>query len=339
MPVIRFLHPVDHFSMPSLHHYIRLLATASLLLITAGGLVTSTGSGLSVPDWPNTYGYFMFSFPLSKMVGGIFYEHGHRLIASIVGLLTIGLAVWISKIDRRRWVKRLGWTALGAVIVQGTLGGLTVIYFLPPGISISHAGLAQLFFALIVSLAIFTSQGWHSRYDQRPPLNDRVLSRLALFMPILIYAQILVGATMRHTDAGLAIPDFPLVFGGVWPPVWTAGISIHFAHRIGALLVATVVCATAGHILYHHASRRELCRPALLLTSLVLIQIALGGLTIWSEKHVAVNTAHVSVGALVWVTAVSRALRVHREWFTTDEQTQHRDAQLEEVVTHSEAQA
>ena len=339
MPVIHFLHLVDHFSMPWLHHYIRLLATASLLLITAGGLVTSTGSGLSVPDWPNTYGYFMFSFPLSKMVGGIFYEHGHRLIASIVGLLTIGLAVWISKIDRRRWVKRLGWTALGAVIVQGTLGGLTVIYFLPPGISISHAGLAQLFFALIVSLAIFTSQGWHSRYDQRPPLNDRVLSRLALFTPILIYAQILVGATMRHTDAGLAIPDFPLVFGGLWPPVWTAGITIHFAHRIGALLVATVVGATAGHILYHHASRRELCRPAVLLTSLVLIQIALGGWTIWSEKHVAINTAHVAVGALVWVTAVSLSLRVHREWFATDEQTQHRDDQLGGVVTHSEAQA
>ena len=339
MPVIRFKLLAGRFSMPWLHHYTRLLAAASLLLITAGGLVTSTGSGLSVPDWPNTYGYFMFSFPLSKMVGGIFYEHGHRLIASVVGLLTIGLAVWISRIDRRRWVKRLGWTALGAVIMQGMLGGLTVIYFLPPAISISHAGLAQLFFALIVSLAIFTSKGWHSRYDHRPPLNDWILSRLALFTPLLSYVQILVGATMRHTDAGLAIPDFPLVFGGLWPPVWTAAISIHFAHRIGALLVAAVVCATVGHVLYHHASRRELCRPALLLSSLVLLQIALGGWTIWSEKHVAVNTAHVAVGALVWVTALSLTLRVHREWFVTEEQAHRHDARLDAVATHSEAQA
>ena len=338
MPVIHYFDLVGYFSMPWLHQYTRLLAAASLLLITAGGLVTSTGSGLSVPDWPNTYGYFMFSFPLSKMVGGIFYEHGHRLIASIVGLLTIGLAVWISRIDSRRWVKRLGWTALGAVILQGTLGGITVVYFLPPAISISHAGLAQLFFALIVSLAIFTSKGWHSRYDQRPPLNDWILSRLALLTPILIYIQILVGATMRHTDAGLAIPDFPLVFGGLWPPVWTAGISIHFAHRFGALLVATVVCAIAFHIFYHHASRRELCRPALLLSSLVLLQIVLGGWTIWSEKHVVVNTAHVTVGALVWVTAVSLTLRVHRESFAANEH-KHRDSQLETVVTHSEAQA
>lgn len=339
MPVIRFELLTGRFSMPWLHHYTRLLAAASLLLITAGGLVTSTGSGLSVPDWPNTYGYFMFFFPLSKMVGGIFYEHGHRLIASIVGLLTIGLAVWVSRIDRRRWVRRLGWTALGAVIMQGMLGGLTVIYFLPPAISISHAGLAQLFFVLIVSLAIFTSKGWHSRYDQRPPLNDLILSRLALFTPILIYVQILVGATMRHTDAGLAIPDFPLIFGGLWPSVWTAGISIHFAHRIGALLVAAVVCATAGHVLYRHASRRELCRPALLLSSLVFLQIALGGWTVLSEKHVAVNTAHVAVGALVWATAVSLALRVHREWLVTDEQPQHRDTRLEAVAAHSETQA
>ena len=339
VPVIRFELLTGRFSMPWLHHYTRLLAAASLLLITAGGLVTSTGSGLSVPDWPNSYGYFMFSFPLSKMVGGIFYEHAHRLIASIVGLLTIGLAVWISRIDSRRWVRRLGWTALASVIMQGTLGGLTVIYFLPPSISISHAGLAQLFFALIVSLAIFTSKGWHSRYNQRPPLNDWILGRLALITPTLIYVQILVGATMRHTDAGLAIPDFPLVFGGLFPSVWTPGVSIHFAHRIGALLVAIVVCATAGHVLYHHAARRELCRPALLLSGLILLQIALGGWTILSEKHVTVNTAHVAVGALAWVTAVSLALRVHREWFVNNEQPQRRDTRVGAVPASSEAKA
>ena len=108
-----------------LHRYNQVLSVASLILIAAGGLVTSTGSGLAVPDWPNTYGYFMLSFPLSNMKGGILYEHGHRLIASIVGLLTVGLAIGLSRLDGRRWVRRLGWFALAAVIAQGILGGIT----------------------------------------------------------------------------------------------------------------------------------------------------------------------------------------------------------------------
>jgi len=128
-----------------LHRYNMLLAATSLLLIAAGGLVTSTGSGLAVPDWPSTYGHFMYSFPLSMMVGGILYEHGHRLIASTVGLMTIVLALWLTWVEPRRWVRRLGWIALLVVITQGVLGGLTVLYFLPAPISISHAGLAQIF--------------------------------------------------------------------------------------------------------------------------------------------------------------------------------------------------
>src|SRR5215467_14310860 len=120
-------------------------------------MVTSTNSGLSVPDWPTSYGYSMYSFPLSRMVGGIFYEHGHRLIASTVGFLTIGLALLLWKIEPRRWVRRLGFIALGVVILQGVLGGLTVIFLLPDAISISHAGLAQLFFCIVISLTLFTS--------------------------------------------------------------------------------------------------------------------------------------------------------------------------------------
>src|SRR5262245_41990126 len=115
-------------------------------------MVTSTNSGLSVPDWPTTFGHQMFSYPLSGMVGGIFYEHGHRLIASTVGLLTIGLVLFLWRVEPRRWVRRLGWLALLTVVAQGVLGGLTVIYLLPDPISISHAGLAQLFFCLTVSL-------------------------------------------------------------------------------------------------------------------------------------------------------------------------------------------
>jgi len=141
-----------------LHRYTRLLALATLLLVAAGGMVTSTSSGLAVPDWPTTYGYTMFSFPLSKMVGGIFYEHGHRLIASAVGFLTIGLVVGLWRVEPRRWVRRLGVIALAAVVLQGVLGGLTVLNFLPPPISIGHAGLAQAFFGLTVSIALFTSR-------------------------------------------------------------------------------------------------------------------------------------------------------------------------------------
>lgn len=298
-----------------LHYYLRFVAAASLVLIVAGGLVTSTGSGLAVPDWPNTYGTFMFAFPLSKMVGGIFYEHGHRLIASTVGLLTIGLAVWLARVEPRRWVRRLGWTALAAVIVQGLLGGITVLYFLPAPISISHAGLAQLFFALVVSLALFTSPGWRAGHDAANPPDDGVPARLALVAPVLIYGQILLGATMRHTGAGLAIPDFPLAFGHLLPPAWDAGIAIHFAHRVGAAVVTAVVAATAGHLVFHHRRRRELTRPALLLAAVTAVQVGLGAWTVLSGRQVAVNTAHVAIGAVTFATSIVLALRVHRGRF------------------------
>ncbi len=303
-----------------LHRYSRLLAAASLVLITAGGLVTSTGSGLAVPDWPSTYGYFMFTFPFSKMVGGILYEHGHRLIASVVGLLTIGLAAWLAAVDPRRWMRRLGWVALGAVIVQGLLGGITVLLFLPPAVSISHAGLAQLFFALVTSLAICTSRGWLTGYGRdaasaRALAGDHLLRRLVLIAPTAVYIQILLGATMRHTGAGLAIPDFPLAFGRLVPPVWDPAIAIHFAHRGGALLVTLLVLAMAGHVWAHHAGRGELVRPALLLAVLVLVQVGLGGWTVLSERAVAVNTAHVATGALLFAAAVVLALRTWRDRF------------------------
>ncbi len=298
-----------------LHYYLRFVVASSLLLIVAGGLVTSTGSGLAVPDWPNTYGTFMFAFPFSKMVGGIFYEHGHRLIASLVGLLTIGLAVWIARSEPRGWVRGLGWTALAAVVVQGLLGGITVLYFLPAPISISHAGLAQLFFALVVGLALFTSSGWRGSRGGLDRRGDDGLARLALAAPVAIYGQILLGATMRHTGAGLAIPDFPLAFGRLVPPEWSTGIAIHFAHRVGALVVAALVAATAVRVLFHHRERHELTRPALLLAALVVVQVGLGAWTVLSGRQVAVNTAHVAVGAVTLATSLVLALRVHRGWF------------------------
>lgn len=296
-----------------LHRFAWFLAASTLLLIAAGGMVTSTNSGLAVPDWPNTYGQFMFTFPLKNMVGGIFYEHGHRLIASTVGFLTIILAVWLWKVDPRRWMRRLGLVALAAVIVQGILGGVTVLYFLPAPVSIAHAGLAEIFFCLTVAIAIFTSPRWIAPAAE--PVDDGTARRVVAATTVLVYVQILLGAAMRHTGAGLAIPDFPLVFGGLVPHVWNQGVAIHYAHRVGALVVTIAILAAAGHVFYHHRGRRELTRPASLLLLLVTSQITLGALVVLSGRQEAINTAHVVNGALVLVTSLALTLRAFRVRF------------------------
>ena len=299
-----------------LHRYAKLVSAATVLLIVAGGLVTSTGSGLSVPDWPTSYGWNMFTFPMKHMVGGIFYEHGHRLIASGVGFLTIILAAWLWKAEHRRWMRVLGFSALGAVCLQGLLGGITVLYFLPTAVSTAHAGLAQIFFCLTVAIALFTSRGWTQQ--RGTAVDDRMLRRIAASTTGLIYIQIIVGATMRHSDAGLAIPDFPLVFGGLFPPAWTPQIAVHYAHRVGALLVTGAIAATVGHVFYHHPRQSGLRRPAVTLAGLVLVQVTLGAFVVWSGKHVAINTAHVVVGALTLATSLVLTLRSHRVLFDDD---------------------
>ncbi len=301
-----------------LNYFSRVVAVSTLILIFAGGLVTSTGSGLSVPDWPNSYGWFMFSFPLDKMVGGIFYEHGHRLIASTVGLLMIALAAWLWRVEPRLWVRRLGLLALAAVITQGILGGITVLWFLPEPISIAHAGLAQLVFCLTISIAVVTSAGWINGY--RSPTgaaapDDRILRRVAGATTGLVFLQILVGATMRHTGAGLASPDFPLAFGHLVPPQWDAGIAVHFAHRAGAGIVAVMILATVGHVFAHHRARPELVRPAMLLLILLAAQVTLGAYVIWTAKQFIVNSAHVANGALVLGTSLVLTLRACRARF------------------------
>jgi len=323
-----------------------LVAASTALLIFAGGLVTSTGSGLSVPDWPNTYGWFMWAFPMSKMVGGIFYEHTHRLIASTVGFLIVVLAIWLGRAEPRRWVRRLGYLALGAVIVQGILGGITVLWYLPDAISIAHASLAQILFCLTVTIALVVSPGWKRGYTTAGQLpnstlrqaqgapslprgnsqlprrsvsiqvaDDRTLQRIAIVTTAVIYVQILIGATMRHTGAGLAIPDFPLSFGHLIPPYWDSKIAIHFAHRAGAATVTLFVLATAGHVFFHHRNRSELRRAAILLLVLLALQITLGALTVLSHKQFIINSLHVVNGALVLVTSLVLTLRAHRARF------------------------
>ncbi len=295
-----------------LHRFATFVAACTVVLVLAGSFVTSTGSGLSVPDWPTSYGWSMFTFPPSKWVGGIFYEHGHRLIASTVGFLTIILAAWLWRAESHRWMKWLGVTALGAVILQGLLGGLTVLFFLPAPVSTAHAGLAEIFFCLTIAIALFTSPSWR-RGDDR--VDDGVLRRVATTTTALVYIQILVGATMRHTGAGLAIPDFPLMFGGIVPDHWTPAIAVHFAHRLGALIVLLAILATSAHVWFHHRARGHLTRPATLLVILVLMQVTLGALTVLSRLHEVVNSLHVVCGASVLATSLVLTLRSWRVRF------------------------
>src|SRR5574341_1254316 len=181
-----------------LHRYAVLTAAATFCLIIAGALVTSHEAGLAVPDWPLSYGQVM-----PPMVGNIFWEHGHRMVATFVGMLTIGLAVWLALKEQRRWVRRLGWAALGAVILQGVLGGITVLFLLPRPVSIAHASVAQLFFCLTVSLALFTSAGWQQEHPRRRESSQPSLRRLAAATTVAVFAQLILGAAYRHNAAGI----------------------------------------------------------------------------------------------------------------------------------------
>jgi cytochrome c oxidase assembly protein subunit 15 len=285
-----------------LHRFAVATAAATVLLIFAGGLVTSTESGLSVPDWPLSYGRLM-----PPMVGGILYEHGHRMVATAVGILTVILATWLSRREPRRWVRLLGYGALVTVVAQGVLGGLTVLFLLPTAVSVAHACLAQTFFCLVVTIAVVTSPEWREgrRADASP------LARIGAATVAVIFLQLLVGAIMRHTKAGLAIPDFPLAFGRLVPSIRSFPVAIHFAHRLGALAVAGCVFACLALAL---ASRRPgLKKTALAMAALVLVQIALGAATVLSRKAVPVTTAHVATGALLLGTTLAFTLSSLRE--------------------------
>lgn len=317
-----------------LHRYCVLLALCVLGLIAAGGMVTSTGSGLSVPDWPTSYGYNMFTFPPSKWTGGIFYEHTHRLIASTVGLLTIGLAIWMHRCEARRWVRRLSYFALALVIVQGILGGLTVKFLLPTPISVFHGCLAQAFLCVITALSVFTSRRWLEDDASKVTTGRLVrvntspswpLPRLTVVCVAVVFLQLVIGAIMRHTQSGLAVPDFPLAYGRVLPSLDDASIAAYnetriwnyqlpavtksqivwnLSHRVGALLVTLLLTAASVIAWRRHRGVVPLARPAIAMPLLLLVQVALGAMTIWSGRHPLLATAHVAVGAATLATTL-----------------------------------
>ena len=281
-----------------LHRFACLLAFATFLLIVAGASVTSHRAGLAVPDWPTTYGSFMFSFPISKWVGNIRYEHVHRLIASVVGILTIVLTFWLVRKEPRRWVRRLGVAALGVVIAQGILGGLTVKLMLPPPISIAHASLAEAFFCITVVLALITSERWIQTSPGTETVNAGLVRRFALASTIVIYLQIILGATIRHSEAGV------------------------LAHIVGAVVVFGCVITSVVMVLFT-VKQREFLRHAILLLGLVTAQIALGLVTLivrvpknadgqLSAVQIVVPTLHLALGALILATSLAITLKAYR---------------------------
>jgi cytochrome c oxidase assembly protein subunit 15 len=249
------------------------------------------------------------------MVGNLFWEHGHRLVASAVGFLTIILTVWLLIAEPRRWMRRLGVAALAAVIAQGLLGGLTVKFFLPPAVSTAHAALAEIFFCMTVAVALFTSPRWQRPRAAAEAIHDRTVQRLALTTTLAVFCQILIGATMRHTGAGLAIPDFPLMFGGLVPDHWSSAIGIHFAHRAGAIVVAFIAVVTSVTVWRRHSDHVDLAHPSLLILILLVIQATLGGLTVLTRRQPWINSLHVVGGALVLTTSLVITLRSWRASF------------------------
>lgn len=288
---------------PWLHRLARLTAGATFLLIVIGGIVTSTDSGLAVPDWPTTFGYNMFLYPLSEMVGGILYEHSHRLMGSLVGLLTVGLFVFILAKDSRKWLKWIGLAALIAVIVQGVLGGLRVTQ-INRNFAIVHACLAQAFFALLCGMAWFTSRDWWQNKIRPPTRRGEVTSpalrRLSLITTCLIYVQLIFGAILRHTGSRL---DMHLLFAFL--------VALHI------FLLARRILAT------NDAAQRIAPSSALLLLGLLAVQLMLGtgaffaklttlGETFAVAVTVTITTAHVAVGALMLVSSFVLTLKIYR---------------------------
>jgi heme a synthase len=307
-----------------LHWYAVSVAASVLVLICSGGLVTSHGAGMAVPDWPNSFGYNMFLLPVSHWIGGVFFEHTHRLIGSGVGLLTIALCVITLLVENRTWVKWLGCIAVVAVIVQGVLGGLRVTEH-NTLLGLFHGCLAQGFFCLTATIALVTSRFWYRIEAAPDQLRTRALRFWTVVVTAMVFVQLVLGASMRHSHTGLSIPDFPRAYGRLFPPIDAASVArinearaithpgepitsglilLQYVHRVWAVVIIAGIAAVATAIL----RKRQIAAPvrlaAIFWIGLVLAQFALGAWTIWSNKAADIATSHVFVGALTLTNGV-----------------------------------
>jgi len=313
-----------------LNRFAWFICVAAVLLICSGGMVTSKNVGLAVPDWPTTFGYNMFLFPASKWVGGILFEHTHRLIASVVGFLTIILAIWLWRSESRRWVRNLGLIALAGVIVQGILGGLRVT-MLKDEIGIFHACVAQAFLALLVVIALVTTNFWRLLEHDAVNLQDKVphiatIRNIAAVVTLAIYVQLALGATMRHQHRDLSILDFPTANGAWIPDTSTTALTkinswrdarglsdvdafqiwLQMIHRFVALLIAIGVITFCSRV-WREARQvvPVLKKLSIWWIAFLFVQLTLGAWTIWSNKAADIATAHVAVGAIMLSFGVS----------------------------------
>lgn len=289
----------------------KLLVVATFALIFLGGLVTSLGAGLAVPDWPTTFGHNMFLYPVSGWVGGVFYEHTHRLLASVVGLITTVLAIWIWKTESRRWLRWLGVAAFILVLVQGIFGGLRVTQ-LSIVLAMIHGCMAQAFLCVTIVIAVALSGKWRDRTAWQCDADLSGVRRLAWTFVGAVYAQLILGAVMRHLGAGLAITDFPMAYGRIIPPIESLAVGIHFAHRLGAVVVTLIAVALLASVLRRAVRESRLVRPALLIAGLIAFQIALGAHIIWLMRPPVTTTLHVVNGAAILGTGLLLALRASR---------------------------
>jgi len=278
----------------AVHQYAVFTATCTFVLLIAGALVTSNDAGLSIPDWPLAYGSLT-----PPMVGGIRYEFTHRVIATCVGLLTIGLAAWLWKIEKRSWMRWLGLAALGGVIAQGILGGLTVRMFQPPPVSAAHATLAQLFFSTVVAIAVFTSSWWNGTLAEIDDSGSPRIRTLVVWTVIAVFLQLILGAAFRHKGFGI-IP-----------------------HLVGAVIVTILIFMTAGALKRRFADVPALRSCARYLHILIGVQLLLGGGAYWSRLYsarfpqplgvmVGLTVVHTATGALVLAVALVTALISYR---------------------------
>jgi cytochrome c oxidase assembly protein subunit 15 len=307
-----------------LHWYAVVVAASVLLLICSGGLVTSHGAGMAVPDWPNSFGYNMFLFPLSHWVGGVFFEHTHRLIASGVGLLTVVLCVFTLMVEDRAWVKWLAGVAVLAVVIQGLLGGLRVTEH-NAVLGLFHGCLAQGFFCLVATIALATSRFWGRIERVGNETRIRTLRSWTVVVTSMLFIQLALGASMRHSHSGLSIPDFPTAYGGLFPPLDEASVArlnevratlpavppttsglilLQYLHRGWAVLIVVGLLSVATAILRDRRVSGPVRSAAGFWLVLVLVQFALGAWTIWSNKAADIATSHVLVGALTLMTGV-----------------------------------
>ena len=281
------------------HHIFAVFtACAAFVVITAGALVTSNDAGLSVPDWPTSFGYLV---KVPHFVGGIRYEWSHRMVAGTLVTLTLAIAIWTLLVEKRRWLR---WLAVGAfctVIAQAILGGLTVLFFQPPAVSTAHATVAQTFFCIAVAIAVFTGRKWieaqpQVEFDSRRP-SLYTLTWLSIFV---LYVQLILGGMFRHHGMSW------------WPHVLNAGI------------VAFVLAWTAIRALSVYSKIEAVRRPAIIMLSLLITQLCLGFTAFltrvaWGQDAaqpelpmVVATVAHVAVGALLLATTVVLAIQVGR---------------------------